>query len=91
MAAHAVADDVARALSELAEIESENMPLAISTIALPVDKLPVFGALYDEEPFQKYAMQERYEIARQARMLAAGETHQEIEAMVNATGYVLSN
>ena len=36
-------------------------------------------------------MQERYQIAHQARMLAAGETHQEIEAMVNAAGYVLSN
>lgn len=91
VAAYAVAGDLPQALSELEDIESEKMPLAISSIALPVDKLPVFGALYDEAPFQKYAMQERYQIARQARMLAAGETQREIEAKVNAAGYVLSN
>lgn len=91
VAAHAVAGDLRQALSELEEIEIDSMPLAISAIALPVDKLPVFDALYDKEPFRKYAMQERYQIARQARMLAAGETHQEIEAKVNAAGYALSN
>ncbi len=91
VAAHAVAGDISTAISELEGIEFESMPLAISAIALPVDKLPVFGALYEEKPFQKYAMQERYQIARQARLLAAGETHKEIEAKVNAAGYVLSN
>lgn len=91
VAAHAVAGDIPTAIAELEEIDFENMPLAISAIALPVDKLPVFVALYDEEPFQKYAMQERYQIARQARLLAAGETQQEIKAAVNAAGYVLSN
>jgi TolB-like protein len=91
IAAHAVVGDVTQALSELEEIDAQNMPLAITEAALPVDKLPVFSALYDEELFQKYAMQERYEIARQARLLAAGETQQEIQAEVNAAGYVLSN
>jgi hypothetical protein len=91
VAAHSVAGDVTQALSELEKIGIESMPLAITAIALPVDELPVFSALFDEEPFKKYAMQERYQIARQARMLAAGETLQEIKANVSAAGYVLSN
>jgi hypothetical protein len=91
VAAHAVAGDVPQALSELEKIGIESMPLAITAIALPVNELPVFAALFDEEPFKKYAMQERYQIARQARMLAAGETLQEIKANVSAAGYVLSN
>jgi len=91
IAAHAVVGDISQALSELEGIDARDMPLAITEAALPVDKLPVFTALYDEEVFRKYAMQERYEIARQARLLAAGETHQEIEAEITAAGYVLSN
>lgn len=91
IAAYSVGGEAARALAELEQIDPEEMPLAISPIALPVDELPVFSALYEEEPFRRYAMQERYQIAQQARMLAAGETRKEIEATINAAGYVLSN
>jgi TolB-like protein/tetratricopeptide (TPR) repeat protein len=88
VAANAVADDTKAALAELALIEEGRAPLAISAIALPVDELPVFQALYDEEPFRQYARQERYRIAQQARMLASGETEREIKAQIEAAGFV---
>jgi hypothetical protein len=55
---------------------------------LPVDELPVFQALYGEESFRQYARQERYQIAQQARMLASGETEQEIKAQIEGAGFV---
>ena len=62
--------------------------MAISAIALPVDELPVFQALYDEEPFRQCARPERYRIAQQARMLASGETERKIKAQIEAAGFV---
>ena len=88
VAANAVANDIETALAEFALIEEGRAPLAISAIALPVDELPVFQALYDEEPFRQYARQERYRIAQQARMLASGETEREIKAQIEAAGFV---
>jgi hypothetical protein len=41
-----------------------------------------------EDEFQKYARRERYQIAQQARMLASGETEQEIKAQIEAAGFV---
>jgi tetratricopeptide (TPR) repeat protein len=90
VAARAVGGDVAAALTELALMDPDKAPLAITSVGLPVDELPVFSALYDEEPFQKYAANEHYRIAQQARMLAAGETVEEIRAEVEAAGYTLS-
>jgi len=87
VAANAVADDVDAALSELEAIDVTRAPLAFSAIALPVDELPVFEALYDEEPFRQYARNERYQIAQQARMLASGETEQAIRVQVEAAGF----
>ena len=87
MATNAVADDIDAALAELAAIDPARAPLAISAIALPVDELPVFEALYDEEAFRQYARNERYQIAQQARMLAAGDTEQAIRAQVEAAGF----
>jgi tetratricopeptide (TPR) repeat protein len=91
IAALAIGGDTDEALAEMQKIDVDTMPLAITEIALPVDELPVFAALYNEAPFQKYATQERYQIARQARMLAAGETQREIEASVTKAGYTLGN
>jgi hypothetical protein len=88
VAANAVANNIETALAELTLIEEGRAPLAISAIALPVDELPVFQALYGEESFRQYARQERYQIAQQARMLASGETEQEIKAQVEAAGFV---
>ncbi|HEX5766005.1 MAG TPA: tetratricopeptide repeat protein, partial [Woeseiaceae bacterium] len=88
VAAHAVAGDIDTALTELQLIEAGKAPLAISAIALPVDELPVFEALYGEEPFRQYARQERYQIAQQARMLASGQTEQEIKAQIESAGFV---
>jgi hypothetical protein len=87
MAANAVAEDIDAALAELAAIDSARAPLAISAIALPVDELPVFEALYDDEAFRQYARNERYQIAQQARMLASGETEQAIKAQIEGAGF----
>jgi TolB-like protein/cytochrome c-type biogenesis protein CcmH/NrfG len=88
-AALAVAGDKRAALDGIAAIDISTMPLAISKIALPIDELPVFESLYDESTFRNYATQERYQISQQARLLAAGETEQEIIAQVKAAGYAL--
>lgn len=87
VAANAVADDIEAALSGLRAIDVTRAPLAVSAIALPVDELPIFEALYDEEPFRQYARNERYQIAQQARMLASGETEQAIRAEVEGAGF----
>jgi TolB-like protein/lipopolysaccharide biosynthesis regulator YciM len=89
IAAKAVAGDKATALEDLAAIDIKSMPLAISKIALPIDELPIFESLYEESAFRNYATQERYQISQQARMLAAGETQNEIIAQVKAAGYML--
>jgi hypothetical protein len=91
VAAHAVAGDVPAAVDELRAIDVDKSPIMISAIALPVDELPVFAALYDESPFREYATGERYRVASQARMLASGDTREEIIADVDATGYTLSH
>jgi TolB-like protein/Tfp pilus assembly protein PilF len=87
VAANAVADDIDAALSELRAIDVTRAPLAVSAIALPVDELPIFEALYDEEPFRQYARNERYQIAQQARLLASGETEKAIRAQVEGAGF----
>jgi TolB-like protein len=87
----AVARDVPSAIAELETIDMENSVIMISPIALPVDELPVFEALADEEAFQRYANRERYRVAAQARLRASGETRQQIMAEVRAAGYALSH
>jgi TolB-like protein len=91
VAVHAIAGDVTTALSELQEIDVDHSMIVVSPIGLPVDQLPIFEALYDQEPFRKYANRERYRIAEQARMRASGETEKEIEAEVAAAGYSISD
>lgn len=91
IAAQAVAGDKRAALDALAAIDIRTMPLAISKIALPIDELPVFESLYAEDAFRAYATQERYQLSQQARLLASGETEQEIVAQVRAAGYTLRN
>lgn len=91
VSAHAVARDVQSAIAELEAIDMDNSIIMISPITLPVDELPVFEALYDEEPFQQYATRERYRVAAQARMRASGETRQQIMAEVEAAGFALSH
>jgi len=78
-------------MSELQAIDLDNSMIMISPISLPVDQLPVCEALYDQEPFRKYANRERYRIADQARMRASGETKKEIQAELLAAGYTLSD
>ena len=91
VAAHAVRGNVATAITELQDIDIDNSIIMVSAIALPVDELPVFEALYDEPPFREYATRERYRVASQARKLASGETREEILAAVEAAGYSLSH
>ncbi|MCI0516800.1 MAG: hypothetical protein L0Y45_03100, partial [Woeseiaceae bacterium] len=91
IAAQAVAGDKRAALDGIAAIDIRTMPLAVSKIALPIDDLPVFESLYNEDAFRNYATQERYQLSQQARLLAAGETEQEIVAQVKAAGYELHN
>jgi hypothetical protein len=91
VAAYAVAGETVAALKDLALIEPDHEPLAFTSVALPVDELPIFASLYDEEAFQKYAARERYQLAQQARMLASGDTVRDIRAEVEAAGYTLSN
>ncbi len=89
VATYAVARDVNSAITELEAVDMENSVVMISPIALPVDELPVFATLYDEEVFRQYATRERYRVAAQARMLASGETGKEVMAEVEAAGYTL--
>lgn len=88
---HAVAGDRETALAELERIDPDDAPVAISALALPVDDLPIFEALFDAEPFKKFATHERYRIAQQARMLASGETAKEIQLQVEMAGYTLGD
>jgi TolB-like protein/Tfp pilus assembly protein PilF len=88
VAANGVGGNIENAVAELALIEAGKAPLAISQIGLPVDELPVFEALYGEESFRQYARQERYQIAQQARMLASGQTEQEIKTQIERAGFV---
>lgn len=90
VALHAIAGNSVAAVAELETMDASEMPLAISTLALPVQELPVFEALREESAFKKYAEQERYQIAQQARALATGETYREVKAQVEAAGYALS-
>lgn len=88
---HAVAGDESTALAELSRIDSANAPVALSALALPVDNLPIFASLADDETFTRFAAQERYRIAQQARMLASGETEKEIKLQVEMAGYSLGD
>jgi hypothetical protein len=88
---HAVAGDNDSAIYELKRIDPNNAPVAISVLSLPVDDLPIFAALTDEEPFRKFAATSRYRIAQQARMLASGETAKEIQLQVEMAGYTLGD
>ena len=54
---HSVADDRDAALSELALIDPNNSPVAISSLSLPVDDLPIFASLANEDAFKKFAVQ----------------------------------
>lgn len=87
IAALAVAGRIEDARAELRTLDVDRMPLAISSIALPVDELPVFEAMYDVDEFKAYATRERYRIAQQARMLASGKARDELIAEVQAAGY----
>jgi TolB-like protein/Tfp pilus assembly protein PilF len=89
VAVHAVGGDIPSALADLNAIDRDAMPLSAGGITLPVDELPVFEALYDEPDFQEYAAHERYETARQARMLASNETEREVLAQLEEAGYTL--
>ncbi len=84
-----MAQDVTSAITELEAIDMENSVVMISPMALPIDELPVFEALYGEEVFRQYATRERYRVAAQARMLASGETRQQVGDQVEAAGYTL--
>lgn len=86
-AAHAVAGNVDEALTALGEAKALGQFLGVSPLSVAVDELPIFERLYDESAFQAFAREERYEIARQARLLASGETEQEIVAEMEAAGY----
>ena len=88
---HTVAGDRDAALTHLASLDPTRLPVAGSPLALTVDRLPIFDALADEAPFKKYAAQERYRIAQQARMLASKETEEEIRQQVAAAGFELSD
>jgi TolB-like protein len=88
---HAVAGDRQSAIYELKRIDANNAPVAISLLSLPVDDLPIFSELLDEEPFTKFAANQRYRIAQQARMLASGETEMEIQRQVESAGYTLGD
>jgi TolB-like protein/cytochrome c-type biogenesis protein CcmH/NrfG len=89
-AAYSVAGDIEQALASLAQIPQERMPIGTGGPGMTIDESPVFANLREEPAFMDYARRERYEFARQARMLAAGETEQEIAAAVEAAGYALS-
>lgn len=89
VAVHSVAGDVPSALVDLNSIDRDAMPIGAAKIVLPVDELPVFEALYDEPEFKAYAAQERYETARQARLLASNETGREVLAQLEEAGYSL--
>lgn len=89
VAVHAVGGDIPSALADLNAIDRDAMPLSAGGKTWPVDELPVFEALYDEPDFQEYAAHERYETARQARMLASNETEREILAQLEEAGYSL--
>ena len=91
VATYAVAGDISRAVSELQAIDFDHSVIMVSPIPLPVDELPVFEALYEEDSFRKYAKRERFRVAQQARMRATGETQREIEAEVEAAGYTISD
>lgn len=91
VATYAVAKDVPKAIAEMEAIDMDNSVIMISPIALPVDELPVFEAIYDEEVFRQYASREHYRVAAQARMLASGETAQQVLAEVEAAGYTVRN
>lgn len=86
---HSVADDRDAALSELALIDPNNSPVAISSLSLPVDDLPIFATLANEDLFKKFATNQHYRLAQQARMFVSGETAQEIEQQVKLAGYTL--
>ena len=88
-AAYAVAGEKQSALSALAQIPEERMPLGFGGGA-GIDESPIFENLRDEPAFAEYARRERYELARQARLLASGETEQEIIVAVEAAGFELS-
>ena len=88
---YAVMGDFQKAIHELSEIDANDAPLALSSLALPVDELPIFTAIREEEVFRSYASQERYRIAQQARLLASGETEKEILLEVQSAGYELGD
>jgi TolB-like protein/Tfp pilus assembly protein PilF len=89
VAVHAMGGDIPSALADLNAIDRDAMPIRPGRISLPIDELPVFEALYDEPDFQEYAAHERYETARQARMLASNETEREILVQLDEAGYSL--
>ena len=88
-AAHSVRGEIPVALETIQGIEDNRMPLAENPLGVAVDESPVFEALYQEDVFKEYARRERYQIARQARLLAAGETEAEVLAEVEAAGFQL--
>jgi TolB-like protein len=86
----AVNGQVERAIDELRNLDSNTMPIALGRLALPIDELPVFESLYESDVFRKFATDERYRLAQQAKMLASGETEKEMIASVEAAGYTIT-
>jgi len=76
-----------KALGELGNLDKNTMPIAVGSLALPIDQSPIFESLYESRVFQDYATQERYRLAQQAKMLASGESEKEMVASVEAAGY----
>lgn len=79
-----------QAINELGRLDSNTMPIGMGSLALPIDEVPIFESLNESEVFQRYATQERYRLAQQAKMLASGESEQELIASVETAGYQIT-
>lgn len=86
-AAFAVAGDTEAAEKIFATVDQDRMPPKLSAIALPIDDIPIFSNMHSSEVFKSYATNERYRLAQQAKMLASGETLENLVAEVEATGH----
>lgn len=89
-AAFAVVGDIDKAEEILQWVDQDRMPPKLTPIALPIDDIPIFANLSDSPVFQDYATHERYRLAQQAKMLASGETQQELTADLEAAGYTFN-
>ncbi|MCS6760258.1 MAG: hypothetical protein MO852_16005, partial [Candidatus Devosia euplotis] len=79
-----------QAINELGRLDSNTMPIGMGSLALPIDEVPIFESLNESEVFQRYATQERYRLAQQAKLLASGESEKELIASVESAGYQIT-